>query len=1410
MASAHDDLIEIQIQVNSQNPALLDGIESWLRLGLITDEQVKLLCQKYLSQPLTAAPVRSSSTRSNVTESAVAGMTATGPEEILNQHSAHAIVSGTTDSSRGSSSSTSSTGTGRHNFFARLFQAFKDEFSVRWLLFLGLFTVLLSSGLLAASQWERFPAIIQYGVLFSYTLGFFIATFWIGKQENLALTTETLRLVTLLLVPLNFWAIDEFALWKSSAGWIIIGLCAVVLTGVVIILNQTQRKSPQLFIANQLGLSYLHLGWQVLNFPLIAIYLGSMLTSLLTGYRLLKSTDSPESHAAKLSPLLYLLPLSFLIVRATSMADINFSQLGFALATISGLLYLETTLLLHRLSYPLFFLAWFVSLAGSTGQALLVNGIGLGIFIDRLRNFWQPRELVLIFLLGGQSFWLLSHLIPDSVRQGITATFVQLTQAQFPTVLQSLFWLPYLVIMVGIVDWLYHRQKRDLVKLGDRLTLAFGSCLTVFSTANPIVQSLNLLASSLILGLVTLRRRPHNRIFLIYLTHLGALLTILSLLNNILPNLKPEAWGTILAIASPLELILFFALFFALFSTQSSASTAQAATVPDSTPQSSTAEDSASEDSTVQHLSARNATQSDSQTGEVSSSFPHRQESRTSSTPLPNRSSQSESLNQQGSAQSSVPVTNAISTVANSAWYFGLALAGVSYVLFWMASGVDQDATCLFRNCANFSPWSRVSWVLVPLTLTAIGTRPRSNPKQTNKQTNFKTWAYQLGFIFALFSPPVILGPAPVRLVGLGIGTVLMFVNSLSLRTLTTAAVTVGAGLGFSGLLIGEVAPDLSVASWLVVLAVHCLLLWSIRYGLTQASRPLARLYQTATDNWAFVLCGFGLISLTAYIIAIYWQLLAPKITILAAILLLLVAIVGRRCIPTNRSDEETIPISILSLYGMGWSLELLLAFGLNSSENRLLYLSIANVFLGLFIQLIGEYWQRRNSNAYLTHPWQVLPLFYGIFGVALRSQHFDNWTGLSVLGFGLILLGVGRHRPALKPLVYLGLAGISVAAYQLLINQVLALPIGQQLVASAALGTTLVYAYRVLTPWLMASLQLSEPELITVAHLHWGLSSFFLIAATFFPLDTSQWLALGTGVFLARYAMFQGRRRPNSVAAEIWVYIGALEAIAILLYVADLLNLPTQLIPWASAIVSGVAYFIYFLPWQSWGWSMKPWRKLALFLPLATVGITAFLSLSGSDSSFNTWDISTVLTALFYLILARFERKIRLTYFSLALVNFVLLHRLSVSSHDLSSLAEAATVGGSLLYLAQLEPYLRSPKQKDLRHWIRVIGTGVICATALFTVRGNGIIPGLISLGAIFAGLGLRIRAFLYVGTAIFMMNLLNQMVILNSIYPFFKWIVGLMLGLILFWIGANFETRRSRIITLLQGWLAELERWE
>ena len=88
--------------------------------------------------------------------------------------------------------------------------------------------------------------------------------------------------------------------------------------------------------------------------------------------------------------------------------------------------------------------------------------------------------------------------------------------------------------------------------------------------------------------------------------------------------------------------------------------------------------------------------------------------------------------------------------------------------------------------------------------------------------------------------------------------------------------------------------------------------------------------------------------------------------------------------------------------------------------------------------------------------------------------------------------------------------------------------------------------------------------------------------------------------------------------------------------------------------------------------------------------------------------------------------------------------------------------------------------------------------------------VAGLISLVTIFAGLILKIRAFLYVGTAVFLLNAFNQLVLFSLEYSFVKWIIGLLVGVMFIWTAATFETRRDQILNLVQNWLQEWQEWQ
>uniref|UniRef100_A0A832H2H0 DUF2157 domain-containing protein n=1 Tax=Oscillatoriales cyanobacterium SpSt-402 TaxID=2282168 RepID=A0A832H2H0_9CYAN len=196
----------------------------------------------------------------------------------------------------------------------------------------------------------------------------------------------------------------------------------------------------------------------------------------------------------------------------------------------------------------------------------------------------------------------------------------------------------------------------------------------------------------------------------------------------------------------------------------------------------------------------------------------------------------------------------------------------------------------------------------------------------------------------------------------------------------------------------------------------------------------------------------------------------------------------------------------------------------------------------------------------------------------------------------------------------------------------------------------------------------------------------------------------------------------------------------------------------------------------------------------------------------------SLLVVATFYAWVASVERQIRMTYLSVLLAAWAivrLLQRYGVT--DL--IWYVAVMGGSLLYLAQVDPVFQAQQNREQRHWLRCLASGLICLTAFYQAETGimGIAPIVAGFGAIalefafiLAGLLQRVRAFLYVGTLTFMLQVFWQLWRFISDYSLLLWILGIILGLGLIWIAATFEARRSQVNTLLQHWVTELENWQ
>jgi hypothetical protein len=1251
-------LIRILIQADSSNPRLLEGLEVWLNLGLLSDAQVRQIGELYLSDPLPKKTVNSGNNQRVLAEKITPKLVvSTSPQPAFQLP----------------------------NFATNLVESLKAELSVRWLLFLGLFLVIISSGVLAASQWEKFPATGQYLILFAYTFAFWGASLWGSQQSRFPVTSEALKLVTLLLIPLNFWAMDGLKLWSDSLGLLTIAIAALVLTILTVTLYRNQGQFQRRSLFNHLGLSYLNWGWQIPGFPVIAIYLGIMITVFLTIVNPppTSSTSSPRIDFKIV--VIYLLTLLF--GRAIFVVNVDISQLGLALGIFAGFLYISSSLILHRSSYFILLFGWLVTVYIQPWQAFLVSGIGIGIFSRHLLKYWRERDLAAIFGFGLSMVALVGRLIPPELRKTAINVGVEISSSQdSPWALLSLTWFPYLIFMVVITDWIYHRPQRKVAHFGDFLSLLFATFLTCLSLSNPALRSLNLLASTITLAVVISRRQPLKPI-VVLATHILGLVTFANLVYWQFPNLALDDWAIILLILMVGEFLLF-------------------------------------------------------------------------------------TVNSPGA-----------NIIRKDALDLGILLSGISYILF-------------LTNFEFSTPHSSImAWLITPLGLTYVATQTRES--QQKKAVIISIIACGLVQVLNLFNPQI-------NLWSLGLTTVFMVVNTQIIKTLFSSVFTVGLGLAFLFLSVKDLV---TVEGWLIFLSLTIAGLWVLRfmlfrYGVTESN--IVRLYQRAFDGWAITLLGFELSIITLNSFGVLLYKIPRDFTLISTLIILIAALSFRGFDLANPRKIAKSGFSPWILYSLAWAIELLIIERLISSNQSLVSFAVANIILGLTTQLFGDWWQRHYQIEKLPNPWQIIPIIYGILAIIFRVQTSANWTGLISLAFALILIGIGRRNIEAKPLVYLGLMGISVSTYEILLYQINAQPLTEQWIAFATLGTSLMYGYRILSPWLIAYLQIPEPEITIIAHLHWFISSILLGLVISSPINSQLLLTIGTSLLLIRYALFQGRYNSYLYTAETWVYVGLIQTTGLVIYLQNLLDISNFLIPWSGSLVSILSYFFYILPWNIWGWPVRPWKRAAIILPVITV-ISSHFILQPEQQL--TWYLSAIFGTLFYIILAKFTQNIRLTYLSLTLISFTFYNWLG-STDDIFIFT--LPISCSVLYFSQVEPSLKLEQNRDLRHGLRVLGTGILSGTSLATSEGNGVVPGILNLIIIFVGLGLRIRAFLYIGTAIFLINIVNQLIILNSVYSFIKWIIVFILGVILIWIAANFETRREQLITLWNNWVAELQTWE
>lgn len=1282
MAFQPDRPIKIELSITAEQPQLLEGLDLWLRLGLLTDRQVRQISRSHLvcSLPqLSDAAVASAPQRVD------------RAQEVTSQSgvAVDAYPSGELRGNRG-------------QLVPQLLSSLMAEISVVWLLLLGVFMVVVSSAVLAASQWQNFSPEGQYAILWGYTLAFWLAALWTGQRPNLRLTGRMLQVATLLIIPVNFWMIDGFQLWKTSLG---LGLAMIAGLSLSAITALLLRSSSRLMVINSLGLSWLHWGWAIPGLALIATYIGTIGTAVLQGRR-----EEAESHTSPEDIETGRIALAFatllLVGRALLGAGVPLQQLGLAFGICGWLLsWLSRSTrrpLWGSIGVGLLVLGWLVAVTvDPPWQAILVSGLGLWLLGDRLNRLRRVQDLVALFLIGLQAYSLLWRLLPVPLQSQVIVTATQFAGADLrPWQLVGIGLFPCVIAMVLLAFYLRRQQQSQLAVTAEWLVLALGIGLATVSGFNPLVRSLYLLLATLTLAGVLLKRSTPGA-WLTYLTHLSGLLTLFSWINWAAPGLDSLAWAIVLLVAMIIEW---------------------------------------SASLLIRH-------------------------------PLWQR----------------------------SAWHFGLGLAALSYPVLatTVKPGAEGAGWLLLFNTPR-SSWGLL-WLITPALLTGLALRPAFS------RSGLASW---LSMIALLLAQLLTVGATNPFLVSSGIATILMLINTQRLQHLLVAAVTVGFGLACSSTIAWQLLrPWLDVPTWL---ALALWSLWLLFSGLVKRNDRLAQVYAAALNGWGVVLSSVNLSILTVSILLSYGGGSSPEQAIRAVILTTgaIAYRIWQR--PSN-----------LGFYGIAWGIELLIAGTARLTGSSLEGLAIANLALGLLTQLCGDWWtgigsriQRNRSTDppiastpslplpswHTLSSWHIIPLLYALLGWLIAHRVLAAETGLYTLAAAVTGIGIGRRQPVLKPLIYIAIAGISIAAYELLIYQLLQASgeqLGDGVVLLAALATAIAVVYRLLSRWLQAYWRLTPAELGMIAHFHWAAGSGLGAIAVGASLSsTGDRIWLGVVAVLAAYALWQGRDR------ESWTYAGIVEALVAIAYWLYRTLPETVFVGWAAVIACLLALAMYTLPWARWGWSSRPWQQSAAVLPGVTVLLTAWgIALPG-----------LLMAAAFYVWLARSESRTRLSYFGILLADWAGL-RLFNDWGITEPLWYSAIFSSSLLYIAQVDPALRSPSDREKRHLLRGLATGIFCLTALYQSEASllqGLLTIAFSIGLVLAGLALRIRAFLYGGTLTFMIKVLRLLWLFINNYSLLLWSLGIALGLVLIWIAATFEARRSQAIALVQQWVTELQAWE
>lgn len=431
-----DYLLKVELEVRTSDPRLLDGLEVWLRLGLVSDDWVREVARQWLTCPLpvVAAPSRK-----------------TPPAEQLDDRPAAPIAPRV----------------------AHGFTSITAELSVVWLLLVGAFLVVVSSAWLAASLWSQVGVLGQYGILLLYTIVFWGAALWTDRQEKLRLTGRALRGIVTLLLPVNAWAADGLGLplWGWAGAGALWAAIAWTMAG---------RRSVAALVLLACGL---HWNWDSGEaWAWVSVYTGAIaLLALIPGRWQLRSGGNRAIAAGT---------LLILLLRALATGIATTADVALVMAVAGLLLRLESQgadrakSALAWIGRLLIVLGWLLGQVAidAPWQQLELGAIAAWLLGRRLARSGRRFDLLALTVVVAAALNAAAYLFPDEWRSGIVQTLqsILLLKSSGPAMIAL--WLPFPIVPGLVAGWQQRRDRPTVARFG--LGVAIGilillNCLTL-------------------------------------------------------------------------------------------------------------------------------------------------------------------------------------------------------------------------------------------------------------------------------------------------------------------------------------------------------------------------------------------------------------------------------------------------------------------------------------------------------------------------------------------------------------------------------------------------------------------------------------------------------------------------------------------------------------------------------------------------------------------------------------------------------------------------------------------------------------------------------------------------------------------------------------------------------------------